>query len=477
MDTRTRRIAANTLAISASLAMLAACSTPIPDEPEPTPSVSASDVVAEPEPEHEPEPTVDVGYSELVEPTWTTGAYVTGRLVESDEAVLLYEIRDSELFLTALAEADGSELWSTRAGASFAMHPRLFTHDGAEHVAYLSPDREQLLSRPVLGGDATAIDGFTPNDLPFTCDDDVCVRGAFGDGEERRYRLVSPTELAVATIQGLPEHGRKLSDHVYSTNHRPHARHGIGGVEKLGFLVDGEVLWEHEYRRVFGWGFNSDLGTAWYDEEGEPLVGASRYWLTEEGERAIEDSYVTVALDPATGEVLWQAPGALVCAECSSSETTVVLQHLSGVAVRKDANGGLTHSPRSELAELRGLDPTTGEPIWQVTVIDGARPEDDDPVVQPEGRYTFFSGGSLNEVDHEGNVLAYPDEAVVACYESTEIELHGDETFNRPMHFYPCDVRGERVPTFSRKTVEDVGTAVGGHHVVVTSEGLSGFTS
>jgi hypothetical protein len=288
---------------------------------------------------------------------------------------------------------------------------------------------------------------------------------------------------------------------------------------RIGRLVDGTELWVQDPDTVFGDERTQPAELRDFVDLGDVvLVQGYRSILTNTDDRTFEYDYALSrhlsAIDPDTGEPVWQAHG--VDMLCFAARNFPVPTKPGVIPVCRatggsylfsvDDNRMLEHEPAE--ASLAGLDVRTGKLTWEVP---GAGTQ----ALMEHGRelgWAYASGSSFAVADRTPTG-DYDDETTdpspivvdLATGSSTEVEDPGDGAFlceaERPgvklefqgsvfvggsnpialeypagFYRYPCDATGEAAPDWSKGAVRAGGTAVGeGRYVVMTEDGLVGF--
>ncbi|NLS08550.1 PQQ-binding-like beta-propeller repeat protein [Nesterenkonia sp. MY13] len=160
----------------------------------------------------------------------------------------------------------------------------------------------------------------------------------------------------------------------------------------LLYAPEGEILWESSYYEVFGDDFTPDQGWSFRDVDTAPdvVLGWARHHPTQErgpAQMAIDEgeepepitqltSETThyVALDKATGETVWEKRGLSSCPNLPpvNGDLMTLCHWTSGeFGWTVDEDGwelNLDEPLEEESVELLGIDPASGDVIWDLPV-------------------------------------------------------------------------------------------------------------
>ncbi|WP_028045725.1 hypothetical protein [Cellulomonas sp. URHE0023] len=320
----------------------------------------------------------------------------------------------------------------------------------------------------------------------WRCEDEqaFCLQAAVTAGGAGLVTLrVDP---GAATVVGysegaeIPANSRKVSD-LWSSNDRP-----PGGTEVLGRSQDGQVVWSHGYAELLGPDVSSDAGWNWTIDDGDRVLGTVRAWqgISDTSDRTRES---TVALDGATGNVLWRADGATTfCEPAGDFEVSHLWCRVRAGTIDWSGEAGPVPVGATDI-DLEKFDPATGEVVWSA-------PLGDAPGVLYAGlQYAsgtdsgvFASGtGAVRVQLDDGSVSPVGDDEVLACTEETSFQFAEFADPSRARVEYPggtmaefCLPDGTRVEPadVTAQAVRDAGVDAGnGIWVVATTDGLQGY--
>lgn len=336
-------------------------------------------------------PQIDL--ATMVDPTWSLEGLPIGSVAVGDGYGATYmESNAGDLAIAVFNAETGAPVWQDSASPG-AVTPgiqitaNLVEFEGASYVTYLKPRGESQWQELVVANIATGekmrlanpsypADELTrvwANSRPTECADgkDVCFLGYLRETEDQTaFRAVLGNAVVVPDPDlTLSASSRMLGDRVYSTNSRPPA-----GTELLGYGAGGATVWEKPYTEVFGAGYSSDAGWAWYDGgEGDVIMGYGSDFA------APSDAYPKtfsmlgnsfVGLDRATGETVWTVPEFYPsCAATSGSfsyddEIIAGCRIIAGEQVVADAASEAVMTGLE--MEIVGVNVTTGEIEWTI---------------------------------------------------------------------------------------------------------------
>ncbi|GAB3755471.1 hypothetical protein GCM10027591_04520 [Zhihengliuella somnathii] len=273
---------------------------------------------------------------------WSSEDQLIGDVAIAGDTVLGYVAWGTRTYLMARDLETGEQLWRTRVYRGTAkqywdISPAVVEREGkwygaayrvneygAPYPALLSVETGQFLN-----SESPVEYGLSGNTID-ACGGTFCFFGdEWGENVPKNREWTYDWQAAAWDFGGKParlptEGARFLSTFLFEDGQRP--AEVDGGLEQLGYVVDGDVKWQRPYGEVFGSDFSSDAGWAWRDgEEDEAaatVIGEGHVTyegLDENGTGEVTLHYVadrkTVGLDAATGETLWERPGAeMTCA-------------------------------------------------------------------------------------------------------------------------------------------------------------------
>lgn len=318
---------------------------------------------------------------------WTLDLPVIGQPVSVDGVAVVHTAAEDALAIVAVNVATGEQLWSRPASPGFvvpgiSIQPTVVEdEEGTEYVAYLRPERETSLNArlvvadPRTGEDIAATELTSFSSPPSSCDDgvDVCLdldETAAFDGGPYRLRLSDGDFSREPTAGGYvrPVGPLGLSDlREYDVASRSYHQY-------LARIDNGEELWRIHVEDAFGPGSSTDGGWGWtHTEDAGLLIG----WIGRAHEGLFTDpqdidlsAYSTVALDVATGGVVWREPGTGPL--CRSALTLPGGDKHDDYAVRCRYQGEMTVATNQDPAfrgldvVLEGYDSRTGRTSWQL---------------------------------------------------------------------------------------------------------------
>jgi hypothetical protein len=359
-----------------------------------------------------------------VQPVWTVRADLVGTPRAASGTVVSYvDSGDDALELVAWSRGSGRELWRRPAVLGWLAayddpSAEVASVGGDDYAVWLRDDPADTLGWQLLTvaglDDGRPLDLVNPKvyarTLPAECldGDGVCLRGWLdgqGAGQERELRLdVGSGVLGLDPTGALPAGSRPLGRDVFSTNDRAPT-----GVELLGHIDDGEVVWQRPYTDVFGPGSTSDGGWGWRDGSLPLLVGSGFVFPPES--RGSEDwdydpaNGATVGLDPATGETRWRIDGSNGWCELTRIETTLLddvvplcLSEAGHVRVDRSDPDDIGVEGVGLATTLLGVDIETGEVRFRLDV------GGDIGVLAPDGD-SFRSRTALRPVTIDGHTV------------------------------------------------------------------------
>ncbi|ANJ25878.1 hypothetical protein ATC03_03090 [Agromyces aureus] len=331
-------------------------------------------------------------------PVWTNEVDLVGDLAVHDEVVVAYFQDGAELKIGGWEAVSGDLLWSFVADVGtytrgIVLQPSIVEGDGFDAAVYLAPGRtdwntgwNRIKAIDIRTGrafDFEAEPGKRSSDSPVSalsapsrCDDEpsaACFHGRMGDNAvpgPLRLDLETAT-LELEARSGIPADARDLGAGIYSTNDRPPT-----GVERLGYIAEGEAQWEFDYEEVFGRGFSSDGGWSWTKigaEDDAILIGWGGPAQDEKVLAATKqidlDDGRLLALEADSGELLWSIEGA-GDASCRAGQISAALvEDVFPVCVLKSGAAMFGDDHLLERIEVemgvRGVDVRTGAVVWE----------------------------------------------------------------------------------------------------------------
>lgn len=483
--------------------VVAGCSDDGPDD-----ASSGSDRPTPDSTESAPGPTDDGGT--VGGAAWTLDLPVVGQPIAVGGVAVVYVSDDEDLSLVGVDAATGRQLWSQPASpgavvTGIQVEPTSVRGPGdARLVPYFRPTGDGDLSAhlvvadPVTGEDRASTGPLYISEPPQPCDDgtDVCVR-TFEGRSDSRIRL----DLETGETDTEPE---PPSDSQRAIGSGGLTDLRVDGVEYLARVDGAEVLWQTPVAEAFGRGWSTNGGWSWvhYREEGLFVGSIGQYpegGLDPDVEVMEMDLAVDmiVALDAATGAVVWSEQGAGV--GCSFYLALPVAlaggDDVAPAPIRCRSTGtasvSMEDDPTFENVDvtLEGFDVATGETTWSVRA--GNLPElvfeGGVSAVVDEGSVAFPIDGVPHAVDlRDGSTRPAPDNLTLGCAsELVRFEYpepypfeHGDVTERSGGTLvFVCDRDLAPVDRpLPADVVAAVGTAVGdGWYVIATEDGLSGY--
>ena len=301
------------------------------------------------------------------------------------------------------------------------------TLDGTAYVAVQSMTSDGVHTvkiREVATGDVVDVEnlvepghgmlGFYSRSRFWTCEEDqaFCVQGAFaadGSWKTFQYDPVAATVTEVpAEESDLPENTRQVGA-LWSTNDRPPE-----GIEFLGRSKDGTILWRHGYEALLGPGASSDAGWDWTVDDGDRVLGT----VSSEGDGNTADrsTEATVALDGATGLVLWRATGATTFCEPAGDHATTHLRCRVRAGTIEYTDAGPKQVGPTDIS-LEKFDPATGAVIWSAPLGDAPGALSVGREYTPSEHYQVFASGpgAVRVQLDDGTVTPVDADEVLAC--------------------------------------------------------------
>ncbi|MGI8529448.1 MAG: PQQ-binding-like beta-propeller repeat protein [Geodermatophilaceae bacterium] len=443
------------------------------------------------------------------EQVWTLDLRVIGAPRAAGDAAVVYAVEGDTLSLVGVDAATGEQLWSQPASPGevvpgIAIVPTVVMTAAEEPLAaYFRPDPAgNLFARLVLADPRTGEDVFATEPLlfrspPEQCPDDrdVCfrARAVYGEaGTSQRLRLTDGTVVQEPPgpegfVRGIGPKG--LSD----------VR--IGDLEYLARIEDGAALWQVPISDLFGPTFSTDGGWGWdYFAEENLLVGhvgQRRVGAAGSPQEQNLAAVVSVALDAATGELVWRDEGSLPNCTTALPLPRALDDEDSGVGpgpVRCRYAGGvvlqLEQDPVfSELdVTVEGYDVRTGDTTWTL------------PLGAVEG--LVFDGGVGAVAGPQEILLPAPDGPLLVNLTTGQTEEPAEDQvlfcaservrFDYPEPFYvdelalrersggtltiPCHPDGaatsDPIPS---PPVEAVAVEIADRYILATESGLVGY--
>ncbi len=475
-------------------------------------------------------PVQDVAeYAKLVDPAWTVDAKVAGEPAVVDDTVLAYQTDTSQnLKLVAYSASDGKKKWESDASIGVdpevsTLAPLVIDVDGAAAVAFLKPAEESagvwvdLTLVDVKTGKPVGAPGpHLVNGSPLSaCSDGkpVCAQGfaksleGVGGAQDKgamRYSFDPATgEFQQRDESDLP---KVLYDQTL--------QHGLDllnvGDGEDGLIVrrnpDGTTMWQADAATLFGPETRAgSVGREWLATADGTLLIGDAIGVNKEVDKIIGDysGNVTgrtfdasnaklIAVDAATGKLVWERPGVRMCEglkvpDGAVGDSAAFCEWTGGTyTLAKDGFSG------DATGQVIGIDTATGESTWKVevgglgvTMLDSTVPPN--LVGTRTGVPITSADGPAVLVDSTtGDVQRFPAGSVFACAQSMGkqqvLTLVGakrsESTILGPQAVGACDDAKSFQDglTMSLGGVRDAGLKAGdGMFVIATERGIAGY--
>lgn len=481
-------------------------------------------------------PVQDVAeYAKLVDPAWTVDAKVAGEPAVVDDTVLAYQTDGSgNLTLVAYGAGDGKKKWESDASIGvdpevYTLEPLIIDVDGSAAVAFLKPAEESggvwadLTVVDVNTGKSVGAPGpHLVNGSPLSaCSDGkpVCGQGfvkslegaggAQGAGSDQHKSAMRYSfDPATGDFQQRDE--SDLPKVLYDQT----LQHGLDvlnvGDGKEGLIVrrnaDGTTKWQAGATTLFGPETRAgSVGKEWLATADGALLIGDAIGVNKEADKFIGDisGNVTgmsfdaanaklIAVDAATGKLVWERPGVRMCEGLKVpggvvGDTAAFCEWTGGTyTLAKDGFSG------DATGQVIGIDTATGVSAWKVevgrlgvTMLDSGLPPN--LVGTRTGLPITSADGSAVLVDSTtGDAQRFPAGSAFACAQSMgKQEVFSSVGTKRsvskilgPQAVGACDDAKSFQDglTMSEGGVRDAGLkASGGTFVIATEGGLAGY--
>lgn len=482
------------------------------------------------------EPLQDVAeYAKMVDPAWTVDAKVAGEPAVVGDTVLAYQTGASQnLTLVAYAAGDGQKKWESEVSIGVdpevsTLAPLIIDVDGAAAVAFLKP----LEEAKGVWVDLTVVDANTGkavgapgphlvNGSPLSaCSDGkpVCGQGFVkalegADGAQGAGSDQHKSAMRYAFDPATGDFQQRDESDLPKVLFDQTLQHGIDllnvGDGKEGLIVrrnaDGTTMWQASAAALFGPETRAgSVGKEWLAAADGTLLIGDAIGVNKEADKFIGDisGNVTgmsfdaanaklIAVDAATGKLVWERPGVRMCEGLKVpggvvGDTAAFCEWTGGTYTL--AEDGYSADATGQVI---GIDTATGESIWKVevgrlgvTMLDSSLPPN--LVGTRTGLPITSADGSAVLVDSTtGDVQRFPAGSVFACAQS----MGKQEVFSfvgakrsvskilGPQAVGACDDAKSFQDglTMSVGGVRDAGIeASGGTFVIATEGGLAGY--
>ncbi|TLK49754.1 PQQ-binding-like beta-propeller repeat protein [Glutamicibacter sp. V16R2B1] len=432
------------------------------------------------------------------------------------QRVLAYTHEKNKLYLTARELHSGKLAWQRRAypgndpsGVPVGLDS--VSIDGQDTVAVQIPDGQQGARLVVLNTDTgrQLAPGWGEHywgSRPQPCATSWCTEGT-NDSVNRRgarqYRFdasggswaaVPPAQLPVP----LPDEDSRLLGHGLSAT----GQRGPNK-EQLAYARNGKILWKQPYEKAFATEYSSDSGWTWTlaSEPSDTLIGSGSraHNRASSGTYLLDlaSDYMSIAVDAASGTVLWRQPGAEAYCQgiftdwVTDARRTVVLCTIdSGMSSILESDSDTRQGVLTGLKwRVTALDACTGAEQWSHGLPELKRTRE---LIKPRARILSdtehailplpqgwraieIATGNVREL---GQVLGQSVLCTTAR-ETLELPIPGDREpryLNGEDAIHPCDRDTLKPGTVPPRYAEFVRT---GHHQqqVVVLAGTQGMTA
>lgn len=481
-------------AIPLALLFLVGCTAPAPDTPSTPPESTPVSIAPSPSPSPEP----------VARLAWETEVDLIGEPVVTDEVIVSYIDTGSGLVLAGFDPKTGEVLWRRSAATSgqatgVPLNASVIEHGGriwAAAVAMDADGQHRVVVLDAATGQQVTLrhESLWATSRPWRCADDdpaFCFDAVYSSSEDREIMAfrVDPDKgtVEVDSDRNTGLNTRFLGARVYSTNDRP----ADGGEEILGYVQDGKTLWSHPYETVFGPGSSSDGGWSWSDRDDHPVVVGQGYVDVPREEPVVGDSFpavdgVTVGLQRTTGEIAWRIEASEACPmefdPTPEGSDAFIACLLSGgeYVVEADPDGGLRTQPVDIVADMVGIDRTSGEILWRHP-LSGDDYVHADFFAQKESDLAIRGrDGATREVDLLTGeaVEVAPDEELACLSDRGYISLPwGDRIgeYSRGHGRLPCDRTGKELVEWAPESLSWGGRRAGDLVIVAGMTTLSAY--